>query len=387
MNPSRFLFAVLGLTLLATSSRATAAPPPNDAPGAAIAIALADLPFVDQRDVTGATPDPSGPRGCFGDFADVPQRSVWYTFSTPQNAVVEIDTLGSTYDTSLTVTSSCGGGCTRYGACADDSGGKQSQVTLDATAGTLYQIMVELQEGAACPAGGCQLVLNVKRAREHAVELRINASAPDCYVGASLRASRTLASDSDFQSGEGGATATVTGVGTDFYLSGYSLEFCSTYTRPLVGTLWVDGVRVARLENSLPASRSITISGDELQETGETAALSMDDPHLPSGSLAATMRTRTKPGCVAQAGVSASRGTSGGDSDSWSNDRHRHKTAQATIPVDAGDFVTFRFGGAGCKDGTKIKANPTIGGRSVASGWLKMRATSASIGGRVPVVP
>jgi hypothetical protein len=380
------VWSMLGIALLATCPATAAATPPNDTPADAIAIGLADLPFTDRRDVTDATADPSGPRSCFGSFAYVPQRSVWYTFSAPDDAIIEIDTLGSTYDTSLAVTTSCGASCTRYAECADDSGGEQSQVTLDATAGTVYRIMVELQEGAACPAEGCQLVLNVRRAREHTLELRVNASAPDCYVGTSLRASRPSASDSDYRSGTGSAAVTVTGVGSDFYVSGWVSEFCTTYTRPLTGSLWLDGERVGRLENELAAARSLSIYGDEIQEgaDGLASALAADEPDVPTGSLAATMRTRTTPACRARAGVYASIRLPSGDSDSWSNDRERRKLAQATIPVDPGDFVSFTFGGESCADGAKIKGAPSVGGQSVGSGWLKLRSTSASLGGLAP---
>lgn len=384
MSTSEFArLLLLGVALL-VASPAIAAPPTNDLPASAIAITQADLPFTDARDATEATPDPTAPSGCY-DYPDVPQKSAWYTFTSSENAVVEIDTFGSTYDTSLSVTTSCGGGCTSYDACADDSGGKQSQVTLDAFAGQQYRIMVELQKGATCPAGGCQLVLNVKRAREHTVEFRVNSSAPGCYVGASLRTSRTLASDSDFRSGTDVATATATGVGTDFYLYAYSLEFCGNETRPLTGTLLVDGVRVGRVENELPSSRSLSMYVNEIQEPAELG-LAVDDPDQPTGSLAATMQTKTKPGCRARAAVSATRRAANDDFDSWSNDRTRRKTARATVPVDPGDGVSFTFGGSNCRDDARIKGAATVGGQAVGSGWLELRSAGASIGGRVPVV-
>src|SRR5262249_42227847 len=79
------------------------------------------------------------------------EHSVWYRYTAPANGVVSVQTLGSNYDTVVSVsTGTCGGGLVEE-ACNDEFGGThQSSVKAAVTAGTTYVIEVT----SFVPSGG-----------------------------------------------------------------------------------------------------------------------------------------------------------------------------------------------------------------------------------------
>jgi len=130
-------------------------PAPNDA--CAGPTLIPSLPYTDTVDTTGATTAGTDPVQCTGGQNS---NSVWYELTVSASAVVTADTIGSDYDTVLSVyTGSCGA-LTAVG-CDDDTVGLQSVVSFDAEAGQTY--LIEVTDFGA-PGGGT-LVLNVDEVR------------------------------------------------------------------------------------------------------------------------------------------------------------------------------------------------------------------------------
>ncbi len=69
---------------------------------------------------------------------------MWYRFTAPSAGTLTADTLGSSYDTILSVwTGSCGAISPTLDGCDDDmETSRQSQVSFTASAGTTYWFMV-----------------------------------------------------------------------------------------------------------------------------------------------------------------------------------------------------------------------------------------------------
>jgi hypothetical protein len=107
--------------------------PAND--NIADATALGALPFSDQVNTAGATTEPGDP-DCVGNGP-----TVWYRFTPSQDIVLNANTFGSDYDTSVSVYIGSPGSLTQI-ACNDDSNGMQSSVTFEASAGETYYVMV-----------------------------------------------------------------------------------------------------------------------------------------------------------------------------------------------------------------------------------------------------
>lgn len=148
------LLALLSL-VVPMAGPAHAAPPSNDE--RADAVRITSLPFThstNTREATVAPDDPSA--GCVG-----PLATVWYTLRLDRSRRVAITTIGSSYDTTLSVFTMSGGVATPI-ACNDDFHGVQSVVTFSARAGTRYWIMA----GTCCGGApgevgpGGDLVLN-----------------------------------------------------------------------------------------------------------------------------------------------------------------------------------------------------------------------------------
>jgi M6 family metalloprotease-like protein len=115
------------------------------------------LPYTSMRDTSGATIAPTDPIltcGAGGQQA----HSVWYTLVAPANGTITADTFGSNYDTVLAaLTGSCGSLSPVPGACDDDNGGLQSQITFPVTGGSTY--LLEVTSYSSSPGGA--LVLHV----------------------------------------------------------------------------------------------------------------------------------------------------------------------------------------------------------------------------------
>jgi len=126
--------------LLVFNLRATT-PPPND--NFANAAVITNLAYTNSVDTVAATIEPADPTPNCLQFAPVAGgrgKSVWYRFTPSQNVILMADTLGSSYDTILTVVSGAQAG--PIVACSDDSVGVLSSVTFNAAANTTYYFMV-----------------------------------------------------------------------------------------------------------------------------------------------------------------------------------------------------------------------------------------------------
>ena len=110
--------------------------------------AITTLPFNDAMDTRTATSAQDDPASCSGS-SDA--NSVWYGFTATVDTVYGIDTVGSDYDTVLSVYSGSCGGLTRL-ACSDDFGSaitenNRSVLTFAAKAGMTYLIEVSGKGG------------------------------------------------------------------------------------------------------------------------------------------------------------------------------------------------------------------------------------------------
>src|SRR4029450_4496971 len=133
---------------------AAAAPPSNDTEAGAIEIG--SLPFTHSQDTPGATAD--GPRFCSS------RASVFYAFTPDATGRVQIDLIGSEYDTTLGVYTHKAGGGTRGVTCSDDRFGSAAGVRFRAVAGVRYYGMVG-HCGGRRGGGGGPLVLTARAVR------------------------------------------------------------------------------------------------------------------------------------------------------------------------------------------------------------------------------
>ncbi len=156
------MFRKLGTRALPAAVAATLAAALMTAPVAAVAPAnddvddatvIAALPYTNSQDTTEATADPDDPE-CVGD-----DHSVWYSFTPTDDLEVLADTLGSDYDTTLSVYTGPVDALVQV-ACNDDSSGLQSRVLFNAEAGVRYLFMI----GSFGSGPGGALVLNVDEA-------------------------------------------------------------------------------------------------------------------------------------------------------------------------------------------------------------------------------
>jgi hypothetical protein len=175
----RSLGVVAAAVLVAGLSPATAlaAPPANDSEAGAVEISA--LPFVDEADTSEATS--GGPRVCTN------VASVFYSFSPEENVRLQIDLIGSDYDTTLGVYRYTAGGDRREVTCNDDRFGLDSGVRFRARAGTTYYVIV----GRCCgyqrsggPGGG-SLVLTATEVVETDLEysLEVTGGTVDTETG------------------------------------------------------------------------------------------------------------------------------------------------------------------------------------------------------------
>jgi len=140
-------FGVIGLL----APPAAAARPGNDSESGAVE--FSDVPFTYEQDTTGA--DANGPRFCSNN------TSVFFSFTPRDDVQVQADTIGSDYDTVLSVYTRDDG--VRRVACNDDTFDLQSAVRFRARAGVTYYLMVAQCCGSGEEYGGGDLVLTVTR--------------------------------------------------------------------------------------------------------------------------------------------------------------------------------------------------------------------------------
>ena len=146
---------VLGVSIVGNASAASAAPPSND--DISEATVFTGVPFTDARDTTEATYAATD-AGCG-------LATVWYQFTPTESGVVEFNTVGSSYDTTLGLYTGDPAAPSLL-QCNDDSVyGLQSQIIAEVTAGETYYISAGTCCGSAAPGTvgpGGNLVFNAQ---------------------------------------------------------------------------------------------------------------------------------------------------------------------------------------------------------------------------------
>jgi hypothetical protein len=132
-NP--LLVRLTGILLALTASSGLAAAPINDDISNAVIVPTV-LPYSDAADTSEATAAVSDPEDCYNN------GSVWYSFTPATDFSIDVDTIGSNYDTTLGAYEGSPGSLSVI-VCNDDaSSGVQSAVRLNVTAGSTYYFMV-----------------------------------------------------------------------------------------------------------------------------------------------------------------------------------------------------------------------------------------------------
>jgi hypothetical protein len=141
MNRRRLIsltLCIAALTLL-NAGPALAAAPSNDNFANATTV-TEPLPVTDSISTIDATTEATDPvPDCSGSVS----HTVWYSYTPSADGLVQADTLGSDYDTVVSVWTGTAGSLSQVG-CNDDFGGigGPSQLTFSATGGTTYYLMV-----------------------------------------------------------------------------------------------------------------------------------------------------------------------------------------------------------------------------------------------------
>jgi hypothetical protein len=162
----RFTIALLvtvALTAVTYAAPALAAPPSNDTEAGALVIDT--VPFTHVADTSEATPD--GPGFCTNN------SSVFYRFAPTEDARVQIDLIGSDYDTTLGVYRRDAAGAVVAMKCNDDRFGLDSGVRFRARPGTTYFVIVGVCCGNGRTGGGGRLELNVSEVIPLAIEMTV----------------------------------------------------------------------------------------------------------------------------------------------------------------------------------------------------------------------
>ena len=122
----------------------------------ATATVVPGLPFVDSLDTRLATNNPADPRlSCNSDGDQTDGNTVWYVWTPTGDLTVNLNTLGSGYDTALGVFT---GTCDNLVEVECSDSGVEDELVFSATGGVTYFIKVgEFLDGS----GGGGLVLNL----------------------------------------------------------------------------------------------------------------------------------------------------------------------------------------------------------------------------------
>ena len=158
---------VLGVSLgvLIALAPSAAAAPSNDSESRALEVT--SLPFTHEEDTTGA--DANGPRFCSNN------TSVFFRLTPSDTVQVQADTIGSDYDTVLSVYTRDGG--VHEKGCSDDQFGLQSAVRFRAKAGVTYYFLVAQCCGSGSDFGGGDLVFTVSRVSRKPLDATLEVSA------------------------------------------------------------------------------------------------------------------------------------------------------------------------------------------------------------------
>jgi hypothetical protein len=157
---------VVGVVSVMGVSPAMAQPPTNDTEGNAVVVD--EVPFTYTQDTSEAAPD--GPRFCSN------SASVFFSFTPSQDMRVQVDAIGSDFDTVLGVYRRDAAGHVRPVSCNDDRFGLASGLRFNASAGTGYVFMV----GQCCGnggGGGGELTLTVSEVSDADLEYSIEVDA------------------------------------------------------------------------------------------------------------------------------------------------------------------------------------------------------------------
>jgi hypothetical protein len=159
--------ATIIVLLSVWTGSAAAAPPSND--DIANATVVTGVPFEDGPvDTSEATAAADDPQDCHNNGSN------WYIFKPTADMSIEVNTIGSDYDTTLGVYTGSPGSLSLIG-CNDDRYDLQSAVRFNATAGTTYFFMVGFCCGNGGTGGGT-LFLNVQESPPPTdITLRVNA--------------------------------------------------------------------------------------------------------------------------------------------------------------------------------------------------------------------
>ena len=158
---ARLLKPALALAMAFTACAAAAAPA-ND--NFANAFVISGVSGITNGDNTAATlEEPCEPLQVNTDDngSQFVTNSVWFAWTAPATGPVEFDTIGSSFDTVLSVWTSSGGICGVSPVTADDNtggnvdfSGETSLVEFNATAGTTYYISVNSDDDGSYTASG-----------------------------------------------------------------------------------------------------------------------------------------------------------------------------------------------------------------------------------------
>jgi hypothetical protein len=126
-----------------------AVPPNDNFPGLIVgALAYTDGP----RDTTSATGEAGEPSEATCSVGTL--NSIWYSFTANFDGTMVVDTIGSNYDTTLSVYTGAAVGSLTFVGCNDDWSGLQSRVSVSISAGTTYRFQVD---GYGANGGNAQI--------------------------------------------------------------------------------------------------------------------------------------------------------------------------------------------------------------------------------------
>lgn len=115
------------------------------------AVEITSTPFSQSMNTTGATSDPSDPTPIFPCGDGITPNSVWFSYTATNDNSIVAKTLGSDYDTVLSVWTGSPGSFSRVACNDDDFSGAvpsfQSSIAFAGSTGTTYHIMVSSFDG------------------------------------------------------------------------------------------------------------------------------------------------------------------------------------------------------------------------------------------------